>query len=133
MVMVSNLLCLGGGNCDYIGVLVGFGDLDKQCFNVMGVLSYDKIGILCGILCFWVIGYQLDKYLVVDMISLLFFGNIFVMNFVLVSGGVYYVVQFMLVFIIGVFVNGSVINYMILNVLVLQNECNVVLFGVSQM
>jgi len=110
----------GGGQQRKVGVSGGYGDLDKNGFNIMGSVSYTDNIQLRGIDRPWATGYQPSMGLTADTTSSPMFANIIGSTGSALSTT-------------GAFVNGSASKYTVLNALALTNNCSAAPFGISQL
>lgn len=108
----------GGGAQGRVSLSGGYGNLDKQGFNLMGSVSFNKTNMLQGIDRPWATGYQPDKFLVPDNSSSPGFANI-------VTGAGTALGT-------GSTVGTGATNYTVLNAMALQGNCGAVPFGVGQ-
>jgi len=109
----------GGGQQRKLSLAGGWGNLDRDGFNIMGSISHSKSAILRGIDRDWASGYQPESGLVPDTTSSPGFGNIVAASGTALPST-------------GSTIGTGTTAYTRLNALALTNQCNSAPFGVGQ-
>jgi len=110
----------GGGQQRKLTLSGGWGDLDRQGFNITGSITRGKTTVLRGVDRDWASGYQPERGLVPDTSSSPMFANILAFNGTALPGS-------------GSTIGTGTVKYTNLNALALQGKCDSAPFGVSQL
>ena len=109
----------GGGQQRKLSLAGGWGDMDRDGFNIMGSISHGSDTILRGIDRSWASGYQPERGLVPDTTSSPGFANIIASSGTALPST-------------GSTIGTGTTNYTVLNALALTNQCNSAPYGVGQ-
>jgi iron complex outermembrane recepter protein len=100
----------GGGQTARLSAALGFGDLDRDGFNLMATVTVDNNRILRGTDRPWATGYQPDRFLTPDTTSAIHANIIAAANTALTTAGT----------VVG---TGDATRYTNLNLLAIQGQC----------